>query len=130
MSYFFEKTVSTDFIETVEAVTAALKTEGFGVLSDIDVQDTLKKKINADVRKYRILGACNPPFANKAIHIEENVGLMMPCNVVIQETNGGKIKVSVINPTAAMQAIGNQNLSELAVEITARLERMINTLVV
>lgn len=128
MSYYFEKVVSTDYNETVEAVTVALKVEGFGVLSDIDVQDTLKKKINADVRKYRILGACNPPFANKAIHIEENVGLMMPCNVVIQETEGGKIKVSVINPTAAMQAIGNQNLSELAVEITARLERVIEVL--
>ncbi|GAB1350536.1 DUF302 domain-containing protein [Ignavibacteriales bacterium] len=128
MSYYFEKVVSTDYNETVEAVTVALKVEGFGVLSDIDVQDTLKKKINADVRKYRILGACNPPFANKAIHIEENVGLMMPCNVVIQETDSGKIKVSVINPTAAMQAIGNQNLSELAVEITARLERVIEVL--
>lgn len=128
MSYYFEKVVSTDYSETIEAVTVALKVEGFGVLSDIDVQDTLKKKINADVRKYRILGACNPPFANKAIHIEENVGLMMPCNVVIQETDSGKIKVSVINPTAAMQAIGNQNLSELAVEITARLERVIEVL--
>ncbi len=128
MSYYFEKVVSTDYSETIEAVTVALKVEGFGVLSDIDVQDTLKKKINADVRKYRILGACNPPFANKAIHIEENVGLMMPCNVVIQETDSGKIKVSVINPTAAMQAIGNENLSELAVEITARLERVIEVL--
>ena len=128
MSYFFEKTVSTGYDETLDAVTAALKTEGFGILTEIDVQTTLKLKLNADVRKYKILGACNPPFANKAIHIEENVGLMMPCNVVVQETDGGKIKVSVINPTAAMQAIGNQNLSELAVEITARLERVINTL--
>lgn len=128
MSYFFEKTVSTGYDETLDAVTAALKTEGFGILTEIDVQATLKLKLNVDVRKYKILGACNPPFANKAIHIEENVGLMMPCNVVVQETEGGKIKVSVINPTAAMQAIGNQNLTELAVDIAARLERVINTL--
>ncbi len=128
MSYFFEKTVSTGYDETLDAVTAALKTEGFGILTEIDVQATLKLKLNVDVRKYKILGACNPPFANKAIHIEENVGLMMPCNVVVQETEGGKIKVSVINPTAAMQAIGNQNLTELAVDITARLERVISTL--
>jgi uncharacterized protein (DUF302 family) len=128
MSYFFEKIVSTGYDETLELVTSALKAEGFGVLTEIDVQATLKMKLNADVRKYKILGACNPPFANKAIHIEENVGLMMPCNVVVQETGGDKIKVSVINPTAAMSAIGNENLSELAVEITAKLERVINTL--
>jgi len=128
MSYYFEKVVSTDYDETVEAVTVALKVEGFGVLSDIDVQDTLKKKINADVRKYRILGACNPPFANKAIHIEENVGLMMPCNVVIQETADGKIKVSAINPKNAMGAIGNENLADLADEISAKLERVIEGL--
>ena len=128
MSYYFEKVVSTDYNETVEAVTVALKVEGFGVLSDIDVQDTLKKKINADVRKYRILGACNPPFANKAIHIEENVGLMMPCNVVIQETADGKIKVSAINPKNAMGAIGNDNLAELANEISEKLERVIEGL--
>lgn len=128
MSYYFEKVVSTDYDETVEAVTVALKVEGFGVLSDIDVQDTLKKKINADVRKYRILGACNPPFANKAIHIEENVGLMMPCNVVIQETADGKIKVSAINPKNAMGAIGNDNLAELANEISEKLERVIEGL--
>ena len=128
MSYYFEKVVSTDYNETVEAVTVALKVEGFGVLSDIDVQDTLKKKINADVRKYRILGACNPPFANKAIHIEENVGLMMPCNVLIQETADGKIKVSAINPKNAMGAIGNDNLADLANEISAKLERVIEGL--
>ncbi|MCA0389146.1 MAG: DUF302 domain-containing protein [Bacteroidetes bacterium] len=128
MSYYFEKVVSTDYDETVEAVTVALKVEGFGVLSDIDVQDTLKKKINADVRKYRILGACNPPFANKAIHIEENVGLMMPCNVVIQETGDGNIKVSAINPKNAMGAIGNENLADLADEISAKLERVIEGL--
>lgn len=129
MSYFFEKTVSTGYDETLEAVTAALKTEGFGILTEIDVQATLKLKLNVDVRKYKILGACNPPSAHKAIQIEENIGLMLPCNVVVQETDGGKIKVSVINPTVAMSAVGNQNLTELAVDITARLERVINTLV-
>ena len=128
MSYYFEKVVSTDYNETVEAVTVALKVEGFGVLSDIDVQQTLKTKINADVRKYRILGACNPPFANKAIHMEENVGLMMPCNVLIQETADGKIKVSAINPKNAMGAIGNENLADLADEISAKLERVIEGL--
>lgn len=128
MSYFFEKTVSTGYDETLDAVTAALKAEGFGILTEIDVQATLKLKLNADVRKYKILGACNPPSAHKAIQIEKNIGLMLPCNVVVQETDGGKIKVSVINPTVAMSAIGNQNLTELAVDITARLERVINTL--
>lgn len=128
MSYYFEKTVSTGFDDTIETVTAALKTEGFGVLSDIDVQSTLKAKIGAEVRKYRILGACNPPFANKAIHIEENVGLMMPCNVLIQETEGGKIKVSAIDPKSAMQATGNTSLADLADEISSKLERVINSL--
>ncbi|KAB2907068.1 MAG: DUF302 domain-containing protein [Ignavibacteriales bacterium] len=128
MKYYFEKIVNKGYDEAVQAVTAALKTEGFGVLSDIDVQATLKEKIGADVRKYRILGACNPPFAHKAINTEENIGLMMPCNVVVQETNEGKIKVSAIDPVAAMGITGNNNLSEIAAEVSARLGRVINGL--
>jgi uncharacterized protein (DUF302 family) len=129
MKYYFEKTVSTNFDETLEQVEKALKNEGFGILTEIDVQATLKKKIKADFRKYKILGACNPPFAHKALLAEENVGLMMPCNVVIQESDRDKIKVSAINPQAAMQATGNENLADLAFEISAKLERVINSLI-
>ncbi|MCK6604383.1 MAG: DUF302 domain-containing protein [Ignavibacteriaceae bacterium] len=126
MSYYFKGKSNENFDQTIENVTALLKEEGFGVLTEIDVQATLKKKIDVDFRKYRILGACNPPFAHKALSAEDNIGLMMPCNVVVQEYEDGEVWVSAINPEVAMKGTGNDNLAPFAKEISARLERVIN----
>ena len=128
MSYYINKIISTDFDTAVQKVTEQLKTEGFGVLTEIDVKETLKKKINVDFRKYKILGACNPPNAHKALSNEPYIGLMLPCNVVVQETEDGKIDVSAIDPQASMQAANNPELENIAGEIKERLERVINSL--
>ena len=125
MQFYTAKRVEMSFDEAIERVTAELKAEGFGVLTDIDVRDTLKKKINVDFRRYRILGACNPPFAHKALSLEDKVGLMMPCNVVVQDLPGGGVEVAAINPEVGMQAIGNEALAGLAAEVRAKLERAI-----
>lgn len=128
MSYFINKIVETDFNTTIKNVTKLLETEGFGVLSEIDVQETLKKKLDLDFRKYKILGACNPPNAYKALSSEPYIGLMLPCNIVIQETDEGKTDVSAINPQASMQAVQNQELISIAGEIKNKLERVIKSL--
>ena len=107
MSYYFNKIVSGEFSKVVENVTKELKKEGFGILTEIDVKATLKKKLDVDFRNYLILGACNPPFAYKALQVEEKVGAMLPCNVIIQEKPEGKIEVSAVDPVASMQAIDN-----------------------
>lgn len=128
MSYFVSKRISTDFNKAIEKVTEKLKEEGFGVLTEIDVQETLKKKIDVDFRKYRILGACNPPSAYKALSEEPHIGLMLPCNVVVQETDDGRIDVSAVDPQASMQAVNNPNLTQIAGEIKSKLEHVINSL--
>ncbi len=128
MSYFINKIVETDFNTTIEKVIKHLESEGFGVLSEIDVQETLKKKLDVDFRKYKILGACNPPNAYKAISSEPYIGLMLPCNIVIQETDDGKTDVSAVNPQASMQAVQNQELISIAGEIKNKLERVIKSL--
>ena len=128
MSYYFSKVISTDFDTAIQKVTDQLKLEGFGVLTEIDVKETLKRKINVDFRKYKILGACNPPSAYKALSSEPYIGLMLPCNVVVQETENGKIDVSAVDPQASMQAVNNPDLAAIAGDIRARLERVINSL--
>ncbi len=128
MSYYTNKTLEGSFDQVVEKVTNALKEEGFGVLSDIDVSATLKKKIDVDFRKYRILGACNPPNAHKALSAEPYIGLMLPCNVVVQETDDGKVDVSAVNPVASMAAVENPQLKDVATNIKERLERVIQNL--
>ncbi len=128
MDYFFGKTVPLSFDEAIAKVTAALKEEGFGVLTQIDVTKTLKEKIGADFRPYRILGACNPNFAYQALQAEEHIGLMFPCNVVVQETPGGEIEVSAVDPLASMQAIENDSLGDIAGEVRDKLRRVIETL--
>lgn len=128
MSYYFNKVVSLDFEKTIERVTEELKKEGFGVLTEIDVQAALKKKINVDFRKYRILGACNPTFAHKALLEEDKIGTMLPCNVVVQEHENGEIEVAAINPIASMQAVENSNLGEVATEVQAKLKKVIDNL--
>ena len=128
MSYNINKTLHTDFNSAVTQVKNALKEEGFGVLSEIDVNETLKKKLDIDFRKYKILGACNPPNAHKALLTEPNVGTMLPCNVVVQEIESNKIEVVAVNPQASMMAIENDELQEIAGNIKAKLEKVIQSL--
>ncbi|MGE4509220.1 MAG: DUF302 domain-containing protein [Eubacteriaceae bacterium] len=125
MKYYFEKTTDYAFEEAVEKVTEELKKEGFGVLTEIDVQATLKKKLDVDFRKYRILGACNPPFAHKALQAENKIGAMLPCNVIVQELENGKTEVAAVDPVASMKAVDNDKLGEIAGEIRAKLEKVI-----
>jgi uncharacterized protein (DUF302 family) len=125
MKYYFEKNTDYAFEEAVEKVTEELKKEGFGVLTEIDVQATLKKKLDVDFRKYRILGACNPPFAHKALQAENKIGAMLPCNVIVQELENGKTEVAAVDPVASMKAVDNDKLGEIAGEIRAKLEKVI-----
>lgn len=128
MSYYFNKTLNLSFDEAIARVTEELKKEGFGILTDIDVKATLKKKLNVDFRKYRILGACNPPFAYKALQSEDKIGTMLPCNVIVQEISDGQVEISAIDPVASMQAVGNNALKEIASEIRKKLKTVIDRL--
>ena len=128
MSYYFTKTISGDFDETIVKVTEELKKEGFGVLTEIDIKATLKKKLDVDFYNYRILGACNPPFAYKALQAEDKIGTMLPCNVIVQEKEPGKIEVSAVDPVMSMQAVVNENLAGVASEVRAKLENVIKNL--
>jgi uncharacterized protein (DUF302 family) len=128
MSYYFSRTIDAGFGDAVQKVTEALKAEGFGVLTDIDVKSTLKKKLDVDFRNYRILGACNPPFAYKALQAEDKIGTMLPCNVIVQETADGKVEVAAIDPIASMQAVGNPELREIALQIQTKLRSILDSL--
>lgn len=128
MSYYFTKIVEGTFSKVIENVTAELRKEGFGILTEIDVKATLKNKLDIEFRNYRILGACNPPFAYKALQVEEKVGTMLPCNVVVQEKPDGKIEVSAVDPVASMQAIDNPLLTEVAQDIRQKLKKVINNI--
>ncbi len=127
MTYFFNKTIPSSFEETLEKVTNALKEEGFGVLTEIDVKETLKKKLDVDTKKYKILGACNPHFAWKAIQMEDKIGLMLPCNVLVEES-GDQTEVSVIDPVVSMQGVQNDNLKETAAEVRNKLKNVLESL--
>ncbi len=127
MTYYFSKTLDLSFDEAITRVTDELKKEGFGVLTEIDVKATLKKKLDVDFRNYRILGACNPPFAYKALQAEPQIGLMLPCNVIVQESGNGQIVVSAINPQASMQAVENETLGEIAGQVKAKLQKVIES---
>lgn len=126
-SYYFAKTIDGSFDEAIEKVTAALKEEGFGVLTEIDVKETLKKKIDVDFRPYHILGACNPPFAHQALTAEDKVGTMLPCNVVVQQKDDG-VEVAAVDPLASMMGIDNPALVDIANEVQQRLKRVIDSL--
>ena len=127
MSYHFSKTLDVPFDEAVARVIEALKGEGFGVLTDIDVRATLKSKLGAEFRPYRILGACNPKLAYRALQLEDKVGTMLPCNVIVQQHAGG-VEVAAIDPIASMQAIENPDLAKLATEVRAKLRRVVSGL--
>jgi uncharacterized protein (DUF302 family) len=126
MSYHISRTIEATFEAAVARVKDALAKEGFGVLTEIDVRETLKKKLGVDFRNYKILGACNPQYAHKALEMEDKIGTMLPCNVVVQEKAPGKIEISAANPTESMKAIGNPALAAVAAEVTKKLERVID----
>jgi len=128
MSYYFSTKINTSFDEAIAKVTEALQREGFGVLTEIDVQQTLKKKLNVDFQKYRILGACNPPFAYEALKAENKIGTMLPCNVIVQEVSENEIEVSAVDPLASMQAIENPSLEKVAKTVQQRLSAIIKGL--
>jgi uncharacterized protein (DUF302 family) len=128
MSYYFSKIVNEDFDQAIEKVTSKLKEEGFGVLTEIDVKATLKKKLDVDFKKYKILGACNPPFAYKALQSEDKIGIMLPCNVVVEENNDGRIEVSAVDPVASMMAVENESLGSIAEEVRSKLKKVIDQL--
>ena len=128
MSYYFSKTIQSGFDAAVEKVTAALKTEGFGVLTEIDIRATLKKKLDVDFKPYKILGACNPPFAYKALQAEDKIGLMLPCNVIVQDAGNGQVEVAAVDPAASMQAIENKGLEEIAAAVRGKLKKVVDSL--
>jgi uncharacterized protein (DUF302 family) len=125
MTYHFSKTVNLSMDDAVSKVTEALKLEGFGILTEIDVQKTLKAKIDVDFRPYRILGACNPSFAHKALLAEDKIGAMLPCNVIVQEKSPNIIEVSAVDPVESMKAVNNPALGEIATEVRVKLQRVI-----
>jgi uncharacterized protein (DUF302 family) len=128
MSYYFSKTLDMPFDEAIAYVIEELKKEGFGVLTEIDVQATLKKKLNADFRNYRILGTCNPPFAYEALKAEDKIGTMLPCNVIVQETPAGTVEVAAVDPIASMQAVDNPSLGDVAIQVQAKLKSVVDGL--
>lgn len=128
MNYYLAATLETDFDEAIARTESALKREGFGVLTRVDVQQTLKDKIDVDFRPYTILGACNPKLAHEALQLEDKVGTMLPCNVVVQQKDAGRVEVAAINPTASMQAIDNPQLKKAAETVREKLFRVIDSL--
>lgn len=128
MSYYFAKTIAADFDDAVQRTTDALKEEGFGIITEIDVKETFGKKLGIDFRKYRILGACNPALAHEALEIEDKVGTMLPCNVVVQDAGDGKTEVAAIDPVASMQAIDNPRLGQAAQVVRDKLKMVIERL--
>lgn len=128
MEYHFSKTVNEDFDTAVAKVKEELKKEGFGVLTEIDIQETLKNKLDVDFRKYKILGACNPQFAYEALKAEDTIGTMLPCNVIVQEYLNGEVKVSAVDPVASMMAVQNDKLGEVAGEVREKMRRVIRNL--
>ncbi|MEQ9221215.1 MAG: DUF302 domain-containing protein [Cyclobacteriaceae bacterium] len=128
MKYYSEKTLNdVSFEEAIQMVTEALKAEGFGILTEIDVKETMKKKLDEDFRPYKILGACNPPFAFKALQAEDKIGTMLPCNVIVQQTDAG-VEVAAVSPKASMAAVDNAALADIATEIEALLKKVIAAL--
>lgn len=128
MSYYFAKTLETDFNDAVQRTTEGLKREGFGIITEIDVRSTFKNKIGVEFRDYRILGACNPQLAHEALRIEDKVGTMLPCNVVVQDVGNGKVEIAAIDPVSSMMAIDNPELKRAAEQVRDKLRRAIQGL--
>jgi len=128
MNYFFSKIIKDSFDNAVSKVTEALSKEGFGVLTEIDVKETLKKKLNVQFKNYKILGACNPPFAYEALKVEDKIGTMLPCNVAVIEQANGNIEIAAVDPVASMQAIQNEKLGGIANQIRDKLKKVVESL--
>ncbi|MFH1735702.1 MAG: DUF302 domain-containing protein [bacterium] len=128
MSYYFSKRIDSTFDEAVARVTEELKKEGFGILTEIDVKETLKKKLDVDFPQYKILGACNPPFAYKALQAESKIGTMLPCNVIVRAMKEGGVEIAAVDPIASMQAVENPALGSIAHEVQAKLKKVIVSL--
>ena len=128
MSYYIATTLNTDFESAVEKVKESLQQEGFGVLTEIDMHEIMKKKLDVDFRKYKILGACNPPLAHRALQSEDKIGTMLPCNVVVQELDNNSTEVAAIDPYASMQRIDNKELKEIALTVKEKLATIISNL--
>ena len=128
MSYHFSKMLDVPFDQAIGRTTEALKREGFGVLTDIDVAATMQAKLGEDFRPYRILGACNPQLAHRALLLEDKIGTMLPCNVIVQQHDRGGVEVSAVDPVASMQAIDNPGLAEVAKEVQGKLKKVIEGL--
>ena len=127
-AYYYSTIVTGNFENVIEKVTQLLQKEGFGILTQIDIQQTLKKKLNVDFNKYKILGACNPPFAYKALQAESKIGTMLPCNIIVQELDKDRIEVAAVNPLLSMQAVKNAQLESIAQEVSDKLENVINSI--
>ena len=128
MSYYFSKVLQSDFDTAIERTTEALKQQGFGIITEIDVKETFRKKLDIDFQKYRILGACNPKLAHEALRLEDKIGTMLPCNVVVQEVAPGRIEIAAIDPVASMQAVDNPKLRQAAEQVQALLKKAIAAL--
>ncbi len=128
MSYYFSKILDIGFDDAIAKVTEALKEEGFGILTEIDVKETLKKKIDVDFHPYRILGACNPKLAHQALTAEDKIGTMLPCNVIVQQLDGGKVEIAAVDPAASMTAVQNDDLGKIAGTVRAKLSQVIEAL--
>jgi len=126
--YAFTAVLNTSYEDAVSKVTDALKEEGFGVLTEINVKETLKKKLGVDFRKYVILGACNPPYAHRTLQLDLDVGLLLPCNVIVYETDDRKAYVSAINPVSALEVIKNEDLKKVAEEVSEKLKKVVSKL--
>lgn len=126
MSYYISTTYKGSFDEAIQKVTDELKEEGFGVLTEIDVKETLKKKLDVDFKKYKILGACNPNFAHKALTVEDKIGAMLPCNVIVEEHEDGNVEISAVDPVSSMQSVDNDKLKPIAAEVRDRLQKIIS----
>ena len=128
MNYYISKTIDQNFEDAIQLVTEKLNEEGFGVLTEIDVKETLKKKLDVDFKKYKILGACNPNFAHQALLKEDKIGAMLPCNVIVEEHKDGTVEVSAVNPLASMQAVDNPELKYIADTVNNKLTAVIDGL--
>lgn len=128
MSYYFSKTLNSSFKEALSRVVEALKSGGFGVLTEINVKETLKEKLGVAFRNYRILGTCNPPYAYKALQAEDKIGIMLPCNVVVQEISEEQVEVAAVDPLASMKAVNNPELEPVGKEVREKLKKVIESL--
>lgn len=128
LGYYFQTTLAVDFDEALRRVAGALRQEGFGVITEIDVQATLKAKLGVDFRKYRILGACNPALAYEALQLEDKVGVMLPCNVIVQEQGDGRVEIAAVDPVASMLSVDNPELKEAAAVVRTKLKKVVESL--